>query len=327
MEAHSPDAGRVKEWADALAAQMERVFFGKRELINKLIVSLLAQGHVLLEDVPGTGKTIVARALAASLSLAFRRIQCTSDLLPADVLGVSVWMPGEQKFVYRKGPIISSVVLVDEINRATPRTQSALLEAMAEGQVSIDGRLLPLPRPFFVIATENPVEFEGTFPLPEAQKDRFLLSLRIGYPDEAAEAMILESQRRATHPVVDIKPMADSAEVLSFQELVYQVYVDDSLRDWLLALVRATRSHPSIQLGVSPRGSLALYRSAQAMAAIDGRSYVRPEDIKALVQDVFRKRLILSPEASLRGEDPDRVIAGIVEATALPTFKERAQEH
>lgn len=321
MDNQGTDYKAIKAWSEKIAGQIEKVFFGKGDVVKKLIISLLAQGHVLLEDVPGTGKTIVARALSATLALEFKRIQCTSDLLPSDVLGVSIWSPAEQKFLYRKGPIISNIVLVDEINRATPRTQSALLEAMAEGQVSIDGRILILPRPFFVIATENPIEFEGTFPLPEAQKDRFLMSIHTGYPDIASEAMILESQRRKDHPVNDIKPVSSAKEILACQEAIYKVFVDDSLRSWLLALVRATRNHPAIRLGVSPRGSLALYRAAQAMAAIDGRSYVRPEDIKYLIKDVFRKRIILSPEASLRNEDPDKIIATIIDDTALPTFK------
>jgi MoxR-like ATPase len=300
------------------------VFFGKTPVIDTLITAFLARGHVLLEDVPGTGKTILARAFAASLHLTFARIQCTPDLLPADILGVSIWQQKDERFVYRRGPVVNQFVLVDEINRATPRTQSALLEAMAEGQISIEGKRLALPEPFFVLATENPIEFEGTFPLPEAQKDRFLLSLKIGYPDQQSEGFMLEQHRRISHPVNDLKPVAESAEIAPLQEAVTKIHVDPMVRDYLLALVTATRSEPALRTGISPRGSLALYRSAQAHAGIAGRSYVVPEDVKDMAMPVFRQRLLLSPESFVRGIIPDRIIESILDRTPIPEYRRNA---
>ncbi len=312
----------IQQWADGITGAVETVFYGKRRVIRKILCALLSRGHVLLEDVPGTGKTILARALANTLGTQFKRLQCTPDLLPADVLGVTIWSAEQQKFLFRQGPIMSNLLLVDEINRATPRTQAALLEAMAERQISVDGRRLMLPEPFFLIATENPVEFEGTFPLPEAQKDRFLLSLSIGYPDTAAEAVMLESQRHIEHPVDSLRPVTKADEILALQEAVTRIHVDSALRDYMLALVAASRSHPAVRLGVSPRGSLALYRSSQALAAMEGRSFVIPEDIKALVPDVFRKRLILHPESIIKNISADRIIESIVDSVPVPVFKE-----
>jgi MoxR-like ATPase len=312
----------IQQWADEITGGVETVFYGKRRIIRKLLCALLGRGHVLLEDVPGTGKTILARALANSLGTQFKRLQCTPDLLPADVLGVTIWSAEQQKFLFRHGPIMTNMLLVDEINRATPRTQAALLEAMAERQISIDGKRLPLPDPFFLIATENPVEFEGTFPLPEAQKDRFLLSLSIGYPDTAAEAVMLESQRQLSHPVEALKPLTQVDEILTLQEAVTCIHVDSALRDYMLALVTASRNHPAVRLGVSPRGSLALYRASQAWAAMEGRSYVIPEDIKGLVADVFRKRLILHPESIIKNISVDRIIESIIDSVPVPVFKE-----
>lgn len=312
----------IQQWADEITSAVETVFYGKRRVIRKILCALLSRGHVLLEDVPGTGKTILARALANTLGTQFKRLQCTPDLLPADVLGVTIWSAEQQKFLFRQGPIMSNMLLVDEINRATPRTQAALLEAMAERQISVDGRRLKLPEPFFLIATENPVEFEGTFPLPEAQKDRFLLSLSIGYPDTAAEAVMLESQRQIEHPVDSLKPVTKVDEILALQEAVTRIHVDSALRDYMLALVAASRSHPAVRLGASPRGSLALYRASQALAAMEGRSYVIPEDIKSLVPDVFRKRLILHPESIIKNISVDRIIESIVDSVPVPVFKE-----
>ena len=286
-----------------------------------MLAAFFARGHVLLEDVPGTGKTILARAFAASLGLSFARIQCTPDLLPADILGVSVWRADEGRFVYRQGPVVNQFVLVDEINRATPRTQSALLEAMAEGQISVDGNRLPLPEPFFVMATENPVEYEGTFPLPEAQKDRFLLSLGVGYPDRESEASMLESQRRITHPVTDLTQVVSSDEVLSIQESITKIHVDAPVRDYLLSLVEATRQDSGLRAGVSPRGSLALYRASQALAAVRNRDYVIPEDVKEMAPPVFRQRLLLSPEALVRGVAPDRIISSVLDRVAAPEYR------
>jgi MoxR-like ATPase len=324
----------IAEFANKIKANVETVFLGKPSVIELVTAAFLARGHVLLEDVPGTGKTILARAFAASLGLGFSRIQCTPDLLPADILGVSIWQQEEKtggRFVYRKGPIVNQFVLVDEINRATPRTQSALLEAMAEGQISVDGKRLKLPEPFFVLATENPVEFEGTFPLPEAQKDRFLLSLPIGYPDRQAESRMLESQRRITHPVTDIKPILPMENlekrentvklIAGFQESVSRIHIDEAVKAYILALVEATRAETGLRIGVSPRGSLALYRSSQSLAGVRGRDYVIPEDVKEIALPVFRQRLLLSPESIVRGVQPDRVIESILDRVPVPEYK------
>ena len=323
MDASTEAVAEIARWAETVVTQVERVFYGKRTVIRKLATALLARGHVLLEDVPGTGKTIAARAFAISIGTDFKRIQCTPDLMPADVIGVSIWSEERKGFLFRRGPLISNIVLVDEINRATPRTQSALLEAMAERQISIDGRLITLTEPFFIMATENPVEFEGTFPLPEAQKDRFLLSIDVGYPARDAEALILESHRRLTHPVVDLKPVSTPEVILEHQKSAATVHVDEAVRDYILELVRATREDPSVRLGVSPRGALALYKASQAYAAISGRAYVVPEDVKELAPDVFRKRIIPTPEAALKGLHADRVTESVLDRVPVPAFKER----
>ncbi|MCL2834219.1 MAG: MoxR family ATPase [Treponema sp.] len=294
---------------------------GKTAVIETVLAAFLAQGHVLLEDVPGTGKTILARALAASLNLSFARVQCTPDLLPADILGVSVWRQNEDRFVYRKGPIVNQFVLVDEINRATPRTQSALLEAMAEGQISVDGERIPLPQPFFVMATQNPIEYEGTFPLPEAQKDRFLLSLKIGYPDHDSEARMLENQRRITHPVTDLRAVAEASDAARLQEECTRIHVDPQVRNYLLSLVQETRQESNLRAGISPRGSLSLYRASQALAALRGRDFVSPADIKEMTPSVFRQRLLLSSEALVRGVLPDRIIDSILERVPMPEYR------
>jgi MoxR-like ATPase len=322
----------IAEFARRIRENIETVFLGKTAVVDMLITAFLARGHVLLEDVPGTGKTILARAFASSLNLSFARIQCTPDLLPADILGVSVWQQNEEfedrvnssvrgRFVYRPGPLVNQFVLVDEINRATPRTQSALLEAMAEGQISVDGKRYALPEPFFVLATENPVEFEGTFPLPEAQKDRFLLSLGIGYPDTGSEALILENQRRLTHPVTDLKPVAQAEEIAPLQDAVSHIHVDPMVRDYLLSLVTATRNESRLRVGISPRGSLALYRSAQAYAAVQNRGYVTPEDVKEMAGSVFQQRLLLSSESIVRGIQPERIIQSILDTIPIPEYR------
>jgi MoxR-like ATPase len=313
---------KVNSWAEMVRASVEKVFYGKTDVIDKLLVALLCRGHALLEDVPGVGKTILARALAGSLGGSFKRIQCTPDLLPADVLGVSVYNPKSGEFAFREGPIMTNLLLVDEINRATPRTQSALLEAMAENQISVDGRKLLLPDPFFLVATENPVEFEGTFPLPEAQKDRFFISIKIGYPGRGAEEEILESQRRLDHPVNDIEAVTDLEALLEAQKQVIQIFIKPEVRTYLLDIVEESRNDTHLMLGVSPRGSLALYRGSQALAAIRGRSYVIPEDIKELAVPVLCKRIILKSEHSIRGLAEERVINDILERVEVPVFKE-----
>ncbi len=314
----------VREWAETVIGAVERVFYGKREVIEKLLVALLCRGHVLLEDVPGLGKTILARAISITLGGAFNRIQCTPDLLPADVIGVSVYNPKEGTFRFRRGPIQGNLILVDEINRATPRTQSALLEAMGEGQVTVEGKLLKLPDPFFLMATENPVEFEGTFPLPEAQKDRFLLSLGVGYPSREDELHIVTAQRRVTHPISDLEAATDLETVRQLQEQVVNVHVDDQVANYIISLVEATRKAPEVRVGVSPRGSLALYKTAQAHAAIRGRDYVVPEDVKELVRPVFGKRMILSSDAMIKGRTPEGVIDAILDSTEVPVLREEA---
>jgi MoxR-like ATPase len=320
----------IAEFARKIRENIELVFLGKSAVVDMLITAFIPRGHVLLEDVPGTGKTILARAFAASLNLNFARIQCTPDLLPADILGVSVWRQPEEfadkkgRFVYRPGPLVNQFVLVDEINRATPRTQSALLEAMAEAQISVEGKRLALPEPFFVVATENPIEFEGTFPLPEAQKDRFLLSLSIGYPNSDSESLILENQRRLTHPVTDIKPVVQANEVLPIQEAVSHIHVDAVVKEYLLALIGATRNEARLRVGISPRGSLALYRCAQAYAAVRNRDYVTPEDVKEMAPSVFRQRLLLSSEAIVRGIQPERIIQSILDTVPIPEYRTSA---
>lgn len=316
----------VQAWADRICESVENVFFGKTKVIEKLLVALLCRGHILLEDVPGVGKTILARALAASLGGSFSRIQCTPDLLPADILGVSVYNPNDGTFTFREGPVVANVVLVDEINRATPRTQSALLEATAEGQISVEGEQRILPDPFFVMATENPVEFEGTFPLPEAQKDRFLMTVSIGYPDADTEALIVESQRRLIHPVNDVIAVTEVTEVLHLQEQVVGVHVDSQVMRYIRELVHGTRGHKHARIGVSPRGTLALYKSAQALASLRGRDYVVPEDVKELCPFVFSKRIILSSDATIRGITVESVIRDVVDSTDAPVITETQKQ-
>jgi MoxR-like ATPase len=314
----------INKWSHTVIQAVEKVFFGKHDVIEKILVSLLCGGHVLVEDVPGVGKTILARAVAVCLGGKFKRIQCTPDLLPADVIGISVYNPKDAVFKFHPGPILSNIVLVDEINRATPRTQSALLEAMAENQITVEGRRMALPAPFFLLATENPIEFEGTFPLPEAQKDRFFMSLKIGYPPRGAESLILETQRRTTHPITDLKPVSDPGSVLEIQNTVVNVRVDDSIRDYILDIVEASRKHPLFQLGISPRGSLALYKGAQALAALRGRDYVIPEDIKELALPIFSKRVIIKPEQLMKGITEEIALGQLLDSIDLPVFRGEA---
>jgi MoxR-like ATPase len=318
MRVYTEGVQSIKDWADAISSAVEGVFFGKREATETLLVALLAQGHVLLEDVPGVGKTVLARALASSIDARFSRIQCTPDLLPADITGVSVYSPKDNEFHFREGPILANIVLVDEINRATPRTQSALLEAMAEGQVTVEGRSLSLPDPFFLIATENPVEFDGTFPLPEAQKDRFLLSLRIGYPGREVEKEILESRRRLSNPLDDLEPVASVESVRDMQERVTAIHVEEAVTGYMLDIIEHVRTNRAVRLGGSPRASLALYRCAQARAAIGGRDFVLPDDIKALAPNVLSRRVLVSAEARLRGTEPEDVVEAALDEVRVP---------
>ena len=315
-------AQEIQQWAHTVIESVETVFLGKRSVIEKLLVALLCRGHALLEDVPGLGKTILARALAGAISGDFSRIQCTPDLLPADILGVSVYNQREGTFTFREGPIMANVVLVDEINRATPRTQAALLEAMAENQISVEGKQKPLPEPFFLLATENPIEFEGTFPLPEAQKDRFFLSIGIGYPERAVEARIVENQRRITHPVEDITPVTDLDTVLSLQQQVVEVFVHQDVLGYIQDIIQAGREHQSVRIGGSPRATLALYKSAQALARIRGRDYVIPEDVKEMAPAVLSQRVLLKAEYEVKGIKPRMVIEDILTHTHVPMLKD-----
>lgn len=322
---HSIDKERypvnIAAWAESIKASIREVIYGKDEVIEKLLVALLCRGHVLLEDVPGVGKTILARAFSTSLGGQMQRIQCTPDLLPADVLGVSIYNQKTGDFDFRHGPIITNVLLVDEINRATPRTQSALLEAMEEGKITVEGNAIDLPKPFFMIATENPVEFEGTFPLPEAQKDRFFLSTRMGYPPESSEKEIMESQRRISHPVTDLKPVTNTDQVVGLQREILSVKVDKSLEEYIINLVLNTREDRRLKLGASPRASMALYKGAQALAAIRGRDEIAPQDIQELVSPVLWKRISVKSENLLKGLTEETAVADILERVAVPPPK------
>lgn len=306
----------IQNFVNRVADNIEKVIVGKRSSIELLMVAMLCEGHVLLEDVPGVGKTMLARSLAISLSGQFNRLQCTPDLLPNDVTGVSIYNQKSGQFEFREGPVFVNVLLVDEINRATPRTQSALLEAMQEQQVTVDGVTHPLPRPFFVIATQNPIEFEGTFPLPEAQLDRFLLRLSLGYPSMEDERQILVTLMQ-DHPINRLQPVATPEEVLALQPVVWNTHVDVTLQDYILNLVTATRKHPDLLLGASPRASLALMKAAKALAAIRGREYVLPEDLKYLAKPVLAHRLILRPESELRGKTAHLVLEEVLDSAPL----------
>jgi MoxR-like ATPase len=306
----------VQEFAAPLIENVEQVIVGKRLAIEFILVALLCEGHVLLEDVPGSGKTMLARSIAASLGVSFKRVQCTPDLLPNDITGVSVFNQKSGEFEFKPGPIFVNILLADEINRATPRTQAALLEAMQEQQVTVDGVTRDLPRPFLVLATQNPIEYEGTFPLPEAQLDRFLMRLSLGYPSRTDERQILVNLWRE-HPITKIGKVVDGQDLSALQKRVWDVNVDETLQTYIVDLAEATRNHPDLALGVSPRGSLALLKGAQALAALRGRDYVIPDDIKILVPLTLAHRLILKPEAELRGRTAQTILEDILERTAL----------
>ena len=306
---------------------IEKVVIGKRRQIEVVLAAVLARGHVLLEDVPGVAKTMLARSLAVTFGCDFKRIQCTPDLLPTDVTGVSIFDQKSREFEFIKGPVFTNVLLADEINRATPRTQSALLEAMEEQQISVDGVTHLLPPPFIVLATQNPIEQEGTFPLPEAQLDRFLVRVSLGYPEFADESNMLE-RLRGTHPIHSLKPVVNATVVQQMQEYAGRVYVHEQVKEYLLKIVHASRASIKLGLGASPRASIALYRTAQAMAALRGRNYVIPDDIKELAVPIMAHRLILKPEYRLRKETTDSVVGDILSKIEVPsnvtTFKEDA---
>ncbi|HYN89512.1 MAG TPA: MoxR family ATPase [Ardenticatenaceae bacterium] len=307
-----------------VTANVERVILGKHQEVRLTLLALLCEGHMLIEDVPGTGKTTLAKAISRSLGCEFKRIQFTPDLLPSDVTGVSVFNQREREFEYRPGPIMAQIILTDEINRATPKTQSALLEAMEERQVTVDGVTYALPRPFMVMATQNPIEYEGTFPLPEAQLDRFLLRIHLGYPEATDEIAILTSQQRS-HPIDDIGQVVSVEELVAAQRAVREVYVDDLIKRYIVEVARATRRHPDVYLGTSPRGSLALYHTGQARAAADGRDYVLPDDIKALAIPTLAHRLIISPAARIKNVEATAVVEELLSTVPVPGAQTRVR--
>jgi MoxR-like ATPase len=301
----------VQELAERVIANVERVIVGKHTEVRMALVALLCEGHILIEDVPGVGKTMLAKAMSKSIGCSFRRIQFTPDLLPSDVTGLSIFNQKTQEFEFRPGPIMAQVVLADEINRATPKTQSALLECMEERQATIDGVTYPMPSPFLVIATQNPIEYEGTFALPEAQLDRFMLRLRLGYPKAMEEIVILDEQKRL-HPIEELGQVLSLEELRQMQSALKEIYVDQAVAEYIVRLVGATREHADVYLGASPRGSINLYRSSQALAALDGRDYVIPDDVKQLGVAVLAHRLIVKSQASLREVDPDSIVREVL---------------
>ena len=309
--------------AERLVAQVGRVVVGKDEAVEQLFAALLVEGHVLLDDVPGVGKTTLARAVARSFDLEFRRVQCTPDIVPSDITGVSIFDQQAGRFEYRPGPLMANVVLVDEINRATPRAQSSLLEAMQERQVTVDETTHQLPDPFFVIATQNPIELEGTFPLPEAQLDRFLFLLNLGYPSDVQEDEMLRVHGAATLDTGTLDPLFDRAALARFRDAVRSVRVADAIRGYLAAIVRATRGISGVELGASPRASIALFRAAQARAAIHGRDYVLPDDVKRQAPAVLRHRLFLDADAQMRGRTPAAVVSEVLGRVPVPAEEPR----
>jgi len=307
----------VQTFSENIRQNIEKVIVGKRNAVELAIIGLLCQGHLLIEDVPGVGKTVLARSLAKSLGCSFSRIQFTPDMLPSDVTGVSIYNQVSTQFEFRPGPIVAQIVLSDEINRATPKTQAALLEAMEEHQITVDGVTHILPRPFMVLATQNPIEYEGTFPLPEAQLDRFLIRLRLGYPEINDEINILERQQ-FQHPVNDLQQVVSAEELLKAQEAIKSIYVAPAVKRYIVELTHQTRKHEEVYLGASPRGSLALFRTGQARAALDGRDFVLPDDIKALVKPALSHRVILGPAARLRDLSGDQILDEIISRVPVP---------
>jgi MoxR-like ATPase len=310
----------VRQIAEGLTNNVEKVIVGKHQEVRLALIALLCRGHSLIEDVPGVGKTMLAKSIARSIGCSFKRIQFTPDLLPADVTGVSIFNQQTHEFEFRPGPIIAQIVLADEINRATPKTQSALLEAMEERQATVDGITHKMPDPFLVLATQNPIEYEGTFPLPEAQLDRFLMRITLGYPSKSDEITILDSQQYV-HPIEKLEQAISAEDLMAAQEAVKKIYLDPMIKEYIVNIVDATRSHPEVYLGASPRGSLALYKTSQALAALEGRDYVIPDDIKALAEVTLAHRIIISPTARLKNVSTRAVVGEILESVPVPGAK------
>ncbi len=303
--------------AREIVDNVSKVIVGKQPVIERALAAVIAKGHILIEDVPGVGKTMLAKSISSSIGCSFKRIQFTPDLLPSDIVGVSIYNQSTREFQFRPGPVMAQIVLVDEINRATPKTQSALLEAMEELQVSVDGVTRPLEQPFIVMATQNPIEYEGTFPLPEAQLDRFLMRISLGYPSFADELSVIEQQEK-THPIDELEAVASPEDVIKLQKAAQNVYVDTAVREYIVGLIEATRNHEDVSLGASPRASLGMFRAVRGMAILRDRDYVIPDDVKELAYAVLAHRLILSPAARMRGLHTRLVIDGLLESVAVP---------
>jgi MoxR-like ATPase len=311
------DISKVQELGNKLKDNLEKVIIGKEDSILLTIIAFLCQGHILIEDVPGVGKTMLARSLAKSLGCNFKRIQFTPDMLPSDVTGVSIYNQNTREFEFRPGPLMAQIVLADEINRATPKTQSALLEAMEERQMTVDGTTHILPVPFMVMATQNPIEYEGTFPLPEAQLDRFLMRIDLGYTSLSNEIRILEEQQ-IIHPILELGPVITTEEILVAQDTIKQIHVSDPVKRYIVQMVRETREHPEVYLGASPRGSLGLFRAGQARAALNGRDFVLPDDVKILAPNVLSHRVVVSPAARLTDVSAVKIVREILDSLAVP---------